>query len=161
MVEHLRDARIGHALAYLRGDGSAHPQRQDIAERREIHALEAQRVADTLDRSPEEEAFRHVVELAGEGEEIAIAVDAGRRVLAERARHAGLVAGEVEDRAVLEEAAPLRVERSEVEVILHALTGFLEDAGEHPRHGQDRRAHVEAEATILPLRRLAAEPVVL
>ena len=53
---------------------------------------------------------------------------------------------QVDLRAVVEEAAPLRIEPHEIEIIGEVAPGFREDALQHPRHGQDRRAHVEAEA---------------
>ena len=67
---------------------------------------------------------------------------------------------EVERRAVVEEAAPLRIEPHEVEVILHARAGLGEDAAQHGRDGDDGRPHVEAEAVAGELRGLAAEPFV-
>ena len=51
--------------------------------------------------------------------------------------------------------------RTQVEVLVQVAAGLGEDALEHPRHGQDRRPHVEAEPVLLQHRRLAAEPGVL
>ena len=68
---------------------------------------------------------------------------------------------QVDPRAVVEEAAPLRIEPHEVEIIGEVAAGFREDALQHPRHGEDRRAHVEAEAVLVQNRRLAADPGIL
>ena len=71
------------------------------------------------------------------------------------------VFAQVEGRAVVEEAAPLRVEADQVEVVLEPPPGLGEDAREHARHGEDGRPHVEAEAALVEHGRLAAEPGVL
>ncbi len=54
----------------------------------------------------------------------------------------------------------MRIEPAQVEIVGHVAPGLGEDPLEHPRHGQDRRPHVEPVAAILMQRRLAAEPVV-
>ena len=68
---------------------------------------------------------------------------------------------QVDLRAVVEEAAPLRIEPHEVEIVGEVASGLREDALQHARHGEDRRPHVEAEAVFVQHRRLAAEPGVL
>ena len=67
---------------------------------------------------------------------------------------------QVEDRAVVEEAAPLGIEANQVQVIFELLAGLGEDASQHRRQGQDRRPHVEAIALLLEDRRLAPEPTI-
>jgi hypothetical protein len=67
---------------------------------------------------------------------------------------------EVQHRAILEEAAPLRIEPHHVEVILHPAARLGEDAAQHGGNRDDGRAHVEAEAGAFELRSFAAEPLV-
>ena len=92
-----------------------------------------------------------VVALAG--------VRAGREPI-ERRGHRFRVLHEIQHRAVLEEAAPLRIEPDQVEVIFHPATRLGEDAAQHGRNRDDGRPHVEAEAGAFELRGLAAEPFV-
>jgi hypothetical protein len=68
---------------------------------------------------------------------------------------------QVDLRAVVEEAAPLRIEAHEFDIIREIAAGLREDALQHPRNRQDGRPHVEAEAAVVQHRRLAAEPGVL
>ena len=75
-------------------------------------------------------------------------------------RHRVGILREIEHRAVLEEAAPLRIEPDEFEIILHARAGLGENAPQHRWNRDDGRAHVEAETVAAKLRGLAAEPVV-
>ena len=75
--------------------------------------------------------------------------------------HGSDVFPQVERRAVLEEAAPLRIEADQIELVLEPPAGFAEDARENARHGQDRRPHVEPKSCLLEHRRFAAQPVVL
>ena len=75
-------------------------------------------VADGADRAPEEEAVRDAVEPLGHAEEPLVAL--GRaRLRSESVSAAAMRLGighQVEGRAVLEEASPLRVERDQVEL---------------------------------------------
>ena len=71
------------------------------------------------------------------------------------------VLGQVEHGAVVEEAAPLRVQPAQIQRCVQVAPRLGEDAAEHGGHGQDGRAHVEPEPLLLQLRRLAADPVVL
>ena len=67
---------------------------------------------------------------------------------------------EIQHRAVLEEAAPLRIEPDQFEIIFHAPAGFGENAPQHGRNRDDGRARVEAEARALDGGGLAAQPFV-
>ena len=55
---------------------------------------------------------------------------------------------EVDDRAVVEEAAPLRVEADHGDVVFELAAGLGEDLAQHGGLDQDGRAHVEAEALL-------------
>ena len=63
-----------------------------------------------------------------------------------RRGHGVHVLDQVDPRAVVEEAAPLRVEPDQRQVLRLVAPGLGEDAAQHARHGQDGRPHVEAEA---------------
>ena len=95
--------------------------REHVAEDRQREAdLRVDHVADAADRLPEEVAVGDAVQPLGEGEEVAIAV-AGSTAGGERSSVAAMSStfcDEVERRAVGEEAAPLRVEADQVEVVL-------------------------------------------
>jgi hypothetical protein len=79
----------------------------------------------------------------------------------ERRAHLRNVGHEVERRAVIEERAPLRIERHEIERFVHVASGFSEDARQDRRKRQDRRAHVEPETILLEHGGLASQPCVL
>ena len=99
------------------------------------------------------------MEALGQCEEVAIAfAGAATGGVAVEGRGHGLdVFHEVEDGAVGEEAAPLRIEADEVEVVFDRPLRFREDAAKDRWDRENGRSHVEAEARFLELRRLAAE----
>ncbi len=103
---------------------------------------------------------RDVVQPRGEGEEAPVPRPGvrTRREGVERGRHPRRIGHQVEGRAVVEEAAPLRVEGEEVELALEVAPGLGEDPLQHRGEGEDRRPHVEAEPLGRERRRLAAEP---
>ena len=101
------------------------------------------------------------MQLAAHADEVAVAGAVAGREALDGFGHRRHVFLQVEHGAVVEEAAPLRVEPAQVEVVVHVPPGFLEDALQHGRDGQDGRPHVEAEAVLFQHRRLAAEPGVL
>ncbi len=75
--------------------------------------------------------------------------------------HVARVVAQVDRLAVLEKAAPLRVQPHHGNVVFEAFAGFFKHAAQHGGLDQDGRAHVEAEALLVELCRLAAEPRVL
>ena len=85
----------------------------------------------------------------GHGDEVLEALLATGRVGGDRLRHGGHVFLQIEHRPVLEEAAPLRVEPAEVEVVVHVAAGLSEYAAEDFRNRQNGRAHVEPKAVLL------------
>src|SRR5205823_2046498 len=108
------------------------------------HRPPVEQVAQPADGTPEVEAVGNVVHPAGEGEEVPVppaGVTAGRE-LVQLAGHGLGVGDEVEDAAVVEEAAPLRVEGDQVEVVFESPAGLVKDAGQDGGQGEDRRAHV-------------------
>src|SRR5690606_29736921 len=76
-------------------------------------------------------------------------------------RHLVDILDEVQDRAVIEEAAPLRIEPNQLQIVLELAVGLTEDAIEHAGNGKDGRPHVEAEPAAFQHGRLAAGPFVL
>ena len=78
----------------------------------------------------------------------------------ERLRHFVRVLRKIENCAVVEETAPLRIEAHELEIIFQARARFAKDAAENGRDRDDGRSHVETEAVAAKLGRFAAEPIV-
>ena len=76
-------------------------------------------------------------------------------------RHPSAIGVQVERRAVLEERAPLRIERDQFQLVVEVAAGLGEDPLQDRGHQQDRRPHVEAIAVDLEHGGLAPEPVVL
>ena len=164
VIQHLREPVVLDARADRAGDRGAHAQRHHIAQGRRIEVgAHVHRVEQIFDGLPEEEPVRHVVQLRRELLEAAVAVAdaAARREAVHAVRHRLDVLGEVDLRAVVEEAAPLRIEAAQVERFRHVPAGLGEDALEHARHGEDGRPHVEAEAALVQHGGLAADPAVL
>jgi hypothetical protein len=164
VIEHLCDTGVMHPASDRAGDRRSHTQVQYVGKRGSGKiALEIDGVAQAVDRLPEVEAFGHLVQPLGDLEESSVSIgDAvARRERLELPPHAARIFLEVERRAVLEEAAPLRIKADEIELFLEPPVRFAEDAGEHPWHGQDRRSHVETETTFFEHGRFAAEPPVL
>ncbi len=163
VIDHLRDARVGREFAHRARDRPPHPHREDIAEHLRIERrLPLEHVADAADRFVEKVPLRNAVQPRAVVDEFAVA-PAGIRARGkgiERSCHRLGVLREIEHRAVVEEAAPLRIEPHEFEVVLEPRARLGEDAAEHRRDRDDRRPHVEAEAFLVELRGLAAEPVV-
>ena len=79
----------------------------------------------------------------------------------ERRGHLAHIVFQIQHRAVIEEAAPLRIETNHVEVVVHVAAGFAEDAPQHRGLNQDGGAHIEAETLLLEHRSLAAQPGIL
>ena len=163
VIEHLGDAGVMHSPSHRSGDRRPHAQAQHIRERGggEV-APEIDGIAQALDRLPEEEALRHFVQTLRDLEEGRIALG-DATAWCERLEfrpHSTDIFPEVERGAVREEAAPLRIEADELELVLEPPVRFAEDACEDARHGQDRRPHVEPKTTLFEHRRFAAEPLV-
>ena len=163
VVEHLRHALVLHLAADRAGDGGAHAQARKILQPLQGGGrLHVDRVHDAVEGLPEEHPLGNIVEGRGHLLEFAVALAIGRAggegldIL----RHAADRLLQIETAAVVEEAAPLRVEAPEVELLRHVLPGLSVDALQHARQCQDRWPHVEAEALLLQQRRLAAHPVV-
>ena len=146
------------------GHGGPHAQGQHVGQRAGAEiAAHVDGVLQVLHRLPEEEAFGDAVQPLRPRQEAAVAVahpPAGREGV-ERVGHGAHVLAQVQHGAILEEAAPLRVEAHQRHRAVQVAPGFGEDAAQHAGHGQDRRPHVEAEAALLQHRRLAAEPGIL
>ena len=68
------------------------------------------------------------------------------------------VGHQIQPGPVVEEAAPLWLERKQIELFMHGAAGFGEHPFQHPRQGKDGRAHVEAPAVPLQHGSLAAQP---
>ena len=79
----------------------------------------------------------------------------------ERCGHLANIVLQIQNRAVIEEAAPLRIETDHVEIVTHVAPGFAEDTPQHRGLNQDRGAHIEAETLLLQHRGLATEPWIL
>ena len=113
------------------GDRRPHAQAQYVGKgcggeiAPEIHG-----VAQALDWLPEEEALGYLVQPLRDLEELSIAFGAviPRREPSELLLHGSDVFAQVERRAILEEAAPLRIEADEVELVLEPPAGFAKDA---------------------------------
>ena len=152
--------------------GLTHAQRHDVLQDVWLEVVaEIQRVADALDRLPEKELFRHVVQVVRHFLEALVAfAQAGRDGVHVR-RHGVDVTDQIGLGAILEEAAPLWLQLDERQIGRQIAARLGEDATQHARHGQDGRAHVEAEVATPELgrggrgqvqhRRLAAEPGIL
>jgi hypothetical protein len=109
--------------------------------------------------------------------EIALFGDAGERLgisqkfpktlgaaagdLGQLRRLLALVGGEVEHRAVLKEVPPVGRHLLELDVILHAFAGPVEERAENVGHGQNRRPQVEGEPVLDQEVQLAARAFVL
>ena len=162
MIQHLRDARILDALAYLAGHRGAHAQAEHILQRGQIHVLlEVHGIQHVFNRTPEEKLLTDLVQLGRHRNEIFVAGLGARRICRKRGLHLGHVLLQIEHGAVLEEAAPLRIEPAEIERVRHRAASLGEDALQHTWHSQDGRPHVEPVAILLEDGRLAAEPIVL
>src|SRR5512137_603439 len=75
-------------------------------------------------------------------------------------RHGVRVLVQIENRAVLEKATPLRIEADEFEVIFQAPARLGENAPQHRRNGHNGGSGVETEARALHHGGLAAQPLV-
>ena len=163
VIHHLRHARIRRERAHRSRDAAPHAHGKHVAEHLGIEGgFEIEHVAQATNGLVEEETLRDVVQPLAELEEVEVTlagIFAGRKTL-EFSAHLFRLLLQVQHRAILKEAAPLRVEPDHVEVILHATTGLGEDAAQHRRNRHNGRAHVEAEAVALELRSLATEPFV-
>ena len=91
---------------------------------------------------------------------IALAGAFARREGIDALGHGVDVFDQVEHIAVVEEAAPLRVEPHQVELARDVDAGFGEHALQDARHGEDGGAHVEPKTVLFQHRRLAAEPFI-
>ena len=139
--------RVGRERAHRAGDRAAHAHRQHVAEHPD-RTTPSSRTCRECRRSPRRSSAARCCAAAARVDELAVASPDSNR-----ARSASSVCAiafdvlrEVEHRAVVEEAAPLRVEPDEVEVILQVAPGLGEDAAQDRRDREDRRPHVEAEA---------------
>ena len=168
VVEHLRHIRIRHMLADDAGGRAAHAQRHDILQHIRLEIIgKIQRIADPFDRLPEEEFFRHIMQVSGHVLEALIALAQAGRDTVHMRGHLVDIADQISLAAILEEAAPLRLQLDQRHVLMQGSAGLGENAAQHTRHGQDGRAHIEAEIAAairrrqVQHRRLAAEPWVL
>ena len=141
------------------------PRRMRMTSRRTLRSkapLDVHGVAHGADGAPEEEAVGDGVELLGVLEELEVAgAHAGPDALRAWRPSASASSSEVEAAAVFEEAAPLRVEADHGDVVVEVAVGLGEDLAEHGGLDEDGGAHVEAEALLVELGGLAAEPGVL
>ena len=99
---------------------------------------DVEHVADRADRPPEEEALRDLVQPLGEAQELAGSPPPRPSPGAKASSRAAIaleVGDQVERRAVLEEAPPLRVEGDEVELVVEVAAGLGEDPRRAPRGG--------------------------
>jgi len=159
MVQHLGHPRLGHMVPHRAGHAPPGPQVAEVAEQARLtEPGDLQRVAQTANGLVEEEPLREVVEACGIAHEGFIAGGGARTEPLELVRHGGRVRPEVEPRAVLEEAAPLRVEPDQVERFGQRSVGLGEDAMIDRRDGQNGRPEVEPEPPFRPHRGLAAKP---
>ena len=92
---------------------------------------------------------------------VAVAGAPSRREPVHGLGHGFDVLAEVDPRAVVEEAAPLRIEPPQVQVVGQLPPGLGEDALEHARNREDGRPHVEAEALLVQQGGFSADPAVL
>ena len=148
MVQHLREPRVRHVAADHLRHRPAHAQRHHVAQGVGVEVgAEVQRVEHILDRFPEEEPLRHVVQGARHLLEpaVALAVALARRKRVHGARHRADLLLKVDARAVGEKAAPLRVQPEHRQVAFLLAPRLGVDAPQHAGHGEDRRPHVEAE----------------
>ena len=99
----------------------------------------------------------------GEVHESGVALAASRTggVGVERGPHACHIGKQIERGAIVKKAAPLRVERHEIEMLFQIAASLGIDSLEHSRDRQDGRAHVEPEALLGKHGRLAANPRIL
>ena len=157
------------------GDGPAHAQRHDVPHGvgREV-GLHVDGIGQALDRFPEEELLRDLVQILRHLLEalVAFALVGPRGEAVHGAGHGIDVLDQVDLGLVLEEAAPLRVEPDQRQVLRLVAPGLGEDTPQDARHGQDGRPHVEPELAAIGASRaagrrqpqhrgLAAEPWVL
>ena len=165
MVEHLRQALVLDLGADGAGDRRPHAQGQDIPQGR---GIDVGADVDGVERDPPPASRRRTgSRCRAGGRRCPGSAGSPRRTSVPGAKRsmasaiAPMFSCRSMLRAVVEEAAPLRIEPHEIEIIGEVASGLGEDAFQHPRHGQDRRAHVEAEARFVENRRLAAEPGIL
>ncbi len=79
----------------------------------------------------------------------------------ERCGHLADIVFEVQNRAVIEEASPLRVEANHFQVVAHAAAGFAEDAPQYRGLDQNGRAHIKPKPLLLQHRGLTTQPWIL
>lgn len=151
VVEHLGDAAILHESSDGRPDRAPRPHPQDVAQGRQARRRRRiEHVANGADRPPEEVTLRDVVEPRRQVEKATITLTGfsawSQRI--ERGGHSLRVCVQVKDRAVHEEAAPLRVKRNQLELILQVPPRLHEDSLENRRHEEDGWSHVKAEPAL-------------
>lgn len=154
-------ARIRHEFADGGSHGAVHAHAEDVSDHsRTDGRAELEHVADAADGFVEIVFLGDAVEPFGEGHQAPIAF-AGSRVRREAVQlrdHPVRVLGQVEGRAILEEAPPLRVEAPEIEVVIEIAVGLGKDATQDRGKGEDRRSHVEPVAVLFEHGGFAAIP---
>ena len=147
VVEHLGHAPIGDMRADGLGKRPPGPGPEHIGEQLRVNRLPGEYFARRAYRPPEEIVVGDRVHSLGQTEKPAIALIEGPPGCKCRQGifHCDRVGVKVEDRAVVKERPPLRVEPDELEDVAEVAAGLGEDPREHRRHQENRRPHVEAE----------------
>ena len=145
------------------GDRRVHAHAQHIAEDAGLGGRLAHHVADAAEILVEEDLLAQAVHAPRVLEELEVALAGLHRgeLSVEVAREILGIVAEIKHRAVFVEAAPLRVEAHEIEVVGHAPSAAADDAAHDLGHGDDGRPHVEGVALLGEDIHLAAEMAVL
>ena len=76
----------------------------------------------------------------------------------ERCSHLPDIVFEIQNRAIIEEAAPLRIKTNHFQVVAHGAPGLAKDTPQHRRLNQNGGAHVEAKTLFFQHSGFAAQP---
>ena len=132
VIQHLGHARILDEFPNRSRDALPQAHAQNILEHRDLKAAtDIKGVAHGANRLPEEKLVGNVVQFFRKLHKRGEAGSQARLPALKRCGHGADIIFQIQDRAVIEEAAPLRIETDHVKVIGHVAAGFIEDAAQH------------------------------
>ena len=162
VVQHLRRVGVGDELADGSGHGLTHAHLQHIAQHLDVEdAAHIERVLDRTNGLPEEELIADGMQLTRQRHQLLVSAAHAGKACLQAGGHRRLIIQQINRRAIVEEAAPLRVQPHHVDVVVQVLACLRKDLAQHRRLNQDRRPHIEPEALFAQLRCLTAQPGVL
>ena len=160
VLAQLPQVRLADPLVRGSRNRAVHAHGHHIAQQRRIVGGRlSHEIHDATQILVEEHAFAQAVHPAAPVDEAlptGATVEPGELLL-HRTGHAIQIFQQVDARAVLVQAAPLRIQAHQRQVVLGSAATARDDAAHHLRHGQDGGTHVEAKPRLVEHVHLAAQ----